>query len=61
MPGTQAFSEWLDNDGAADKVASSVDVSVTVLTTGFWPTYKFVELALPVEMVQGVEVSAPAL
>jgi len=52
----QAFSEWLDNDGAADKVASSVDVSVTVLTTGFWPTYKFVELALPVEMVQGVEV-----
>jgi cullin 1 len=59
MPGTQMFIEWLDNDGAADKV--SVDMSVTVLTTGFWPTYKFVELALPAEMVQGVEVRSPAL
>lgn len=50
----QMFTEWLDNEGAVDKAA--VDVSVTVLTTGFWPSYKFVELALPAEMVQGVEV-----
>ena len=33
----------------------SVDLTVTVLTTGFWPTYKFVELNLPLEMVAGVE------
>jgi hypothetical protein len=26
-----------------------------VLTTGFWPTYKSIELALPREMVEGVE------
>ena len=28
---------------------------MTVLTTGFWPTYKFTELALPQEMVKCVE------
>ena len=28
---------------------------MTVLTTGFWPTYKFTELALPTEMVRCVE------
>ena len=27
-----------------------------MLTTGFWPTYKFVEMSLPAEMVAGVEV-----
>lgn len=32
-----------------------VEITVTVLTTGFWPTYKFVELTLPREMVEGVE------
>lgn len=34
----------------------SIDLSVTVLTTGFWPTYKSIEVALPREMVEGVEV-----
>lgn len=32
-----------------------IDVSVMVLTTGFWPTYKSIELALPKEMVDGLE------
>ena len=32
-----------------------VDLNVTVLTTGFWPTYKFTELALPAPMVKCVE------
>eukprot|EP00191_Tetraselmis_sp_GSL018_P009710 CAMPEP_0177609228 /NCGR_PEP_ID=MMETSP0419_2-20121207/18950_1 /TAXON_ID=582737 /ORGANISM="Tetraselmis sp., Strain GSL018" /LENGTH=732 /DNA_ID=CAMNT_0019104085 /DNA_START=252 /DNA_END=2450 /DNA_ORIENTATION=+ len=32
-----------------------IDLTVTVLTTGFWPTYKAVDLALPEEMVAGVE------
>lgn len=30
-------------------------VQAQVLTTGFWPTYKAIELALPKEMVEGVE------
>lgn len=34
----------------------SIDLSVSVLTTGFWPTYKSSDLALPREMVDGVEV-----
>lgn len=33
-----------------------LDLSVTVLTTGFWPTYKFVELNLPEEMIQSVDI-----
>lgn len=33
-----------------------IDLSVTVLTTGFWPTYKSIDVALPREMVEGVEV-----
>ena len=33
---------------------TKVDFTVTVLTTGFWPTYKFMELALPEEMVSCV-------
>merc|ERR1719181_101237 len=34
----------------------SIDLQVTVLTTGFWPSYPFVELNLPEEMIQGVDV-----
>ncbi len=33
-----------------------IDLTVTVLTTGFWPTYKSTELALPREMADSVEV-----
>eukprot|EP00243_Klebsormidium_subtile_P006329 TRINITY_DN2673_c0_g1_i1.p1 TRINITY_DN2673_c0_g1~~TRINITY_DN2673_c0_g1_i1.p1 ORF type:complete len:750 (+),score=285.37 TRINITY_DN2673_c0_g1_i1:24-2252(+) len=33
-----------------------IDLTVTVLTTGFWPSYKSTDLALPAEMVKGVEV-----
>eukprot|EP00873_Tetraselmis_striata_P023587 jgi/Tetstr1/443851/TSEL_031805.t1 len=33
----------------------NIELTVTVLTTGFWPTYKAMELALPEEMVCGVE------
>lgn len=48
----QSFDNWLDQDQARKP---DVDLSVTVLTTGFWPTYKFTELALPSEMVKCVE------
>nr|CAB3477177.1 unnamed protein product [Digitaria exilis] len=34
----------------------SVDLSVQVLTTGFWPTYKSSDINLPSEMVKCVEV-----
>eukprot|EP01018_Ginkgo_biloba_P007037 Gb_00939 [translate_table: standard] len=33
-----------------------IDLTVTVLTTGFWPSYKSFELNLPMEMVRCVEV-----
>jgi cullin 1 len=48
----QSFDAWLAIDDAR---RPEVDLSVTVLTTGFWPTYKFTELALPAEMVKCVE------
>lgn len=48
----QQFKEWL---GSRDK-RLAIELTVTVLTTGFWPTYKSHDLALPREMVEGVEV-----
>jgi len=47
----QAFEEWRERK---DKQLS-IDLSVTVLTTGFWPTYKSMDLALPQEMVESIE------
>uniref|UniRef100_A0A2P2KIJ1 Cullin-1 n=3 Tax=Rhizophora mucronata TaxID=61149 RepID=A0A2P2KIJ1_RHIMU len=32
-----------------------IDMSVTVLTTGFWPSYKSTDLNLPAEMVRAVQ------
>ena len=46
-----AFEKWMDDD---KERRPKVDFTVTVLTTGFWPTYKFMELALPQEMVSCV-------
>jgi len=43
------FDEWFRSKGAP------LDMQVTVLNTGFWPTYKFADLALTHEMVRGVE------
>lgn len=42
----QKFAQW------AEERRPKVEISVNVLTTGFWPTYKFVELTLPREMVE---------
>ena len=42
------MDEWLDDD---DTRRPKMEFGVTVLTTGFWPTYKFTELALPEECV----------
>ncbi|DBA74791.1 TPA: Cullin-1 [Trebouxia sp. C0005] len=49
----QGFEDW-KRENAADKPLA-MDLQVTVLTTGFWPSYKHVDLALPQEMVDGVE------
>ncbi|XP_044494153.1 cullin-1 isoform X2 [Mangifera indica] len=47
------FEEYLGNNPVAHP---GIDLSVTVLTTGFWPSYKSSDLNLPSEMVKCVEV-----
>ncbi|KAK3194026.1 hypothetical protein Dsin_025336 [Dipteronia sinensis] len=48
-----SFVEYLSNNSNANP---GIDLSVTVLTTGFWPSYKSSDLNLPLEMVKCVEV-----
>ncbi|KAF7813662.1 Cullin-1 [Senna tora] len=48
-----SFEEYLSNNSNADP---GIDLTVTVLTTGFWPSYKSFDLNLPAEMVKCVEV-----
>ncbi|CAL5198854.1 unnamed protein product [Lathyrus oleraceus] len=48
-----SFEEYLNNNPNADP---GIDLTVTVLTTGFWPSYKSFDLNLPAEMVKCVEV-----
>lgn len=47
----QMFEDWKDRTNKQ----LAIDLSVTVLTTGFWPTYKAMDLMLPQEMVEGIE------
>ncbi|KAH0781944.1 hypothetical protein KY290_001542 [Solanum tuberosum] len=47
------FEEYLSNNPIANP---GIDLTVTVLTTGFWPSYKSFDLNLPAEMVKCVEV-----
>ncbi|XP_044498351.1 cullin-1 [Mangifera indica] len=47
------FEEYLNNNPNANP---GIDLAVTVLTTGFWPSYKSFDLNLPAEMVKCVEV-----
>ncbi|XP_023768698.1 cullin-1 isoform X2 [Lactuca sativa] len=47
------FEEYL---GHNTNVNPGIDLTVTVLTTGFWPSYKSFDLNLPIEMVKCVEV-----
>lgn len=46
--GSQNFEDWQQQHSKS----LSIEMTVTVLTTGFWPTYKQMELALPQEMVR---------
>jgi cullin 1 len=43
-----SFEEYLKNNPNVDP---GIDLTVTVLTTGFWPSYKSFDLNLPAEMV----------
>ncbi|KAL5064845.1 hypothetical protein RYX36_026582 [Vicia faba] len=43
-----SFEEYLNNNPNANP---GIDLTVTVLTTGFWPSYKSFDLNLPAEMV----------
>ncbi|KAJ0802149.1 putative cullin protein, neddylation [Helianthus annuus] len=47
------FEEYLSNNS---NVSPGIDLTVTVLTTGFWPSYKSFDLNLPAELVKCVEV-----
>ncbi|KAF7804825.1 cullin-1 [Senna tora] len=48
-----SFEEYLNNN---PHVNPGIDLTVSVLTTGFWPSYKSFDLNLPSEMVKCVEV-----
>ncbi|PHU13416.1 Cullin-1 [Capsicum chinense] len=43
------LQEYISNNPAANP---GIDMTVTVLTTGYWPSYKSCDLNLPVEMVK---------
>ncbi|KAI4349627.1 hypothetical protein L6164_010192 [Bauhinia variegata] len=47
------FEEYLRDNPNTNP---GIDLTVTVLTTGFWPSYKSFDLNLPIEMVKCVEV-----
>ncbi|CAK8544281.1 unnamed protein product [Lathyrus sativus] len=47
------FQEYLSENSHLNP---GIDLTVTVLTTGFWPSYKSFDLNLPSEMVKCVEV-----
>lgn len=42
------FEEYLNSNSQANP---GIDLTVTVLTTGFWPSYKSFDLNLPAELV----------
>lgn len=47
----KAFEEWVK----MREMSLPVDMGVTVLTTGFWPTYKHLDITLPSEMMACLE------
>ncbi|CAJ1878959.1 unnamed protein product [Sphenostylis stenocarpa] len=47
------FEEYLRDNSHANP---GIDLTVTVLTTGFWPSYKSYDLNLPSEMIRCLEV-----
>lgn len=54
------FEEYLNLSETASS-HPGIDLTVTVLTTGFWPSYKSSDLALPAEMVSSMSLEMCAL
>lgn len=53
--GQQAFEEWRARQGRVGiTTAGGVDMTVSVLTTGYWPAYKSPDLTLPKEMIDAL-------
>jgi cullin 1 len=52
------FEEFIS---AHSELNPGIDLAVTVLTTGFWPTYKSFDINLPAEMVFTVFLRSPLL
>ncbi|KAJ6962609.1 cullin-1-like isoform X1 [Populus alba x Populus x berolinensis] len=48
-----SFDEYLGNNPTTH---TGIDLQVSVLTTGYWPSYKSSDINLPAEMARGVEV-----
>ncbi|KAJ6393816.1 hypothetical protein OIU77_023119 [Salix suchowensis] len=48
-----SFDEYLGNNPST---RPGIDLQVSVLTTGYWPSYKSSDINLPAEMARGVEV-----
>ncbi|KAJ8470418.1 hypothetical protein OPV22_024761 [Ensete ventricosum] len=48
-----SFEDYLNSNPHTNP---GIDLTVTVLTTGFWPSYKSFDLNLPAEMVKCVEI-----
>jgi len=46
------FSTWIKSN---DQIQLGMECSVTVLTTGFWPTYKVDDVTLPTELIKCVD------
>jgi cullin 1 len=46
-----SFEEYLSEAATSNP---GIDLTVTVLATGFWPSYKSSDLALPAEMVRAI-------
>lgn len=44
-----SFEEYVSNNPESNPL---IDLNVTVLTTGYWPTYKNSDINLPLEMVR---------
>lgn len=44
-------NQFEDHLKSSTVASAGMDLTVTVLTTGFWPSYKSSDLSLPLEMV----------
>lgn len=53
---TGSFKLYLSKHETANKVTNPIDLNVSILTTGIWPTYHPIDLELPKDLKQYVEI-----